>query len=288
MGVRFGMRRGLVVMLIAGLALAAGAAIAAGGLKTKKAQVSVAPGTTKSATAKCKQGTRAISGGFEAPPLASTSSAGSYVQTFTTRRTTRRAWKSTATNYFAQPDSGTLTDFAYCSGHLPKLEAKSKSRTIPDQETQSVKVRCPKGGEAVSGGFQAETHASNFTGTFPLQSRRLGNRTWKVTAYSSKPSGGATITAYAYCAKHAIGLDERSATTSFSGTHRNISAKARCKKGKQAISGGFDAPADGNSGAYVEPFKSKRARERGWKAATAAYPDSGQTVNWTVYVYCLS
>jgi hypothetical protein len=267
--------------------LATGISIATGALKTKKTEVSVAPGTTESATAKCKQGTRAVSGGFDAPALTDDSSHGSYVQTFASLRSAKRKWTSTATNYFSVPESGTLTGFAYCSDELPKLKTKSTSTTIPNNETRSVSARCPKGGEAVSGGFDAEIDASNFNGTFPLESRRAGKRKWKVTAYSFSPPDGADITVYAYCAKHAVGLKKQSVTTSTASQEENIAGKARCKKGQEPISGGFGAPEDGNSGAYVEPFESRRAGKRGWKAATGAYADPGSTVDWSVYAYCM-
>jgi hypothetical protein len=281
-------RRAAIWACVFGTAtLAMGISVATGALKTKKTEVSVAPGTTESATAKCKQGARAVSGGFDAPALTDDSSHGSYVQTFASRRSAKREWTSTATNYFSVPESGTLTGFAYCSDELPKLKTKSRSTTIPNNETQSVTARCPKGGEAVSGGFDADSDASNFNGTFPLESRRVGKRKWKVTAASFSPPDGADITVSAYCAKHAVGLKKKSATTSTSSQEENIAAKARCKKGQQAISGGFGAPEDGNTGAYVEPFESRRAGKRGWKAATGAYADSGSTVDWSVYAYCL-
>jgi hypothetical protein len=274
-------------VLIAGLAVAATAGIAGGALKTKQAQVSVAPAETESVTATCKKGTRAVSGGFDAPALTDDSSHGSYVQTFASLRSSKREWRSTATNYFSVPEAGTLTDFAYCSDDLPRLKARSVSATIPEDDTQTLTAHCPRGGEAVSGGFAAETQAAGFEGGFPLESRRAGNRGWKVTAYSAGLAEGANVTAYAYCAKEKVRLKAKSATTSTSSGEENIAAKARCKKGEQAISGGFGAPADGNGGAYVEPFQSRRAGKRGWKAATAAYASGGSTVDWSVYVYCL-
>jgi len=281
----FGARRAIVVALLAGLGLAALAGGASGRLTTKKREVSVVPATTESATAKCRRGTRVASGGFDAPGFDSAAANGTYVQTFASARSGRRGWTSTATNFPYPPvtQAGTLVDYAYCD-KLPRLKVKSKTVIVPDGEFRSATAKCAKGGEAVAGGFEAETEAATFDGTFPVKSRRVGKRSWVVTANSS--GGDHTVTAFAYCARHKLGLTEKLASTSSANPSTNQSTEARCKRGQQSVSGGFAGPANAAAGVEVEPFQSKRVGERGSRAATASY-SRGEPVVWNVYAYCM-
>jgi hypothetical protein len=273
------------LMLIAGLAVAATAGIAGGALKTKQAEVSVAPSETESATATCKKGTRAVSGGFNAPGFDSNGANDTYVQTFGSLRSAKRAWTSTANNFYLEEDAGTLVDYAYCSDDLPRLKARSKSATIPDGEVQSLTARCPRGGEAVSGGFDAEISGDIFDGAFPVESRRAGRRSWIVTAQAF--GFPAELTAYAYCAKHKLGLKSKVETQTTSEASTNLSGEVRCGKHQKVISGGFSGSFDVEAGGtLVEPFESQRAGRRVWRASTAAYA-SGEPVRWDVYAYCL-
>ena len=236
-----------------------------------------------SATANCNKGTRAVSGGFDAPGFAADPPDGSYVEAFATLRSTRRRWTSTAGNFLSAADRGTLLDFAYCSDKLPRLRTKSSSSTtVPNGGLESLTVRCPKGGEAVSGGFKAP--GSGFNQVAVFESRRLGKRKWVVTG-SGTSTSESRLKAFAYCAKHKLGLTEKVATTSSAQDSVILAQKARCKEGEVAVSGGFASTLDED--VYVQVFRSRRAGKRGWKAAAGSYPSGGTLTEWDVYAYCL-
>jgi hypothetical protein len=277
--------RAIVISLIAGLSMAATAGIAGGALKTKRAETSIEPGAIDSATAKCKQGTRAVSGGFDAPGFDAVAANDTYVQTFASLRSGKRKWTSTANNYPTVSNPGTLVDFVYCSDEIPKLKTKSATVTIPHGEYGSAIARCPRGGEAVSGGFDAEISTS-FDGAFPHESRRVGKRKWIVTAKAFNNGSPAELSAYAYCAKRKLGLKSKSQSQTTSSASVNLSETARCPKGRKAISGGFGSSVGIEFGIPIEPFESQRAGGRVWRASTAAY-SGNDPVRWEVYAYCL-
>jgi hypothetical protein len=258
-------------------------AIAGAALETKRAEKRLDPGEKGSASAKCSKGTRAVSGGFDAPGFTADPPDGSYVEAFATLRSTKRKWSSTAGNFFNAADPGTLLDFAYCSHKLPRLRARSSSSTtVPNGGLESLTVRCPRGGEAVWGGFKAP--GSGFNQVAVFESRRLGKRRWRVTGQGTSLSES-RLKAFAYCAKHKLGLTEKVATTRSAQDTVILARKARCKKGEVAVSGGFASTLDED--VYVQVFRSRRAGKRGWKAAAGSYPSSGTLTEWDVYAYCL-
>jgi hypothetical protein len=278
-------RRGLLSLLIAVPIALLGMTAIAGALTTKRAEVSVAPGDTDSASAKCKKGTRAVSGGFDDPSY-SVIEAG--LLPVSSKRSARRVWRSSGTNHPGATAAATLVDFAYCSDALPKLKTKSAaSTTVPNGGLKSLAARCPKGGEAISGGFKAPGEGANQVQVF--ESRRVGKRTWRVKG-SGTSGSESRLNAFAYCAKDELGLRAKVASTSTTQDSVKLSEKARCKKGQQAVSGGFGTKVDRNAGGhpeqYLEPFRSRRVHKRVWKAAAGAFT-SGPTVTWDVYVYCM-
>jgi hypothetical protein len=271
----------IVLGLIATSATAATASIAAGALKEKSASVQLDAADTGSATAKCKKGTRAVSGGFDDPTFnAEAPASGSYGQTFTSQRTSKREWTSVVSNGLAEATDAFT--YAYCSDELPRLKAVSATTTIPESEVDSVTARCPRGGEAVSGGFAAE-QLNPFDGVYPLASHRAGKRKWVASGYSSPISEPeADLTVYAYCAKKKLGLKTRSESASREDASENLSLEARCKKRERVVSGGFAGPLEVFTG-FVDPFESRRTSRRAWTASTAAYGD----LDFEAFAYCL-
>lgn len=283
MNAGFGVRT-IRVAIATSIAMLGVIGIANGAFKTKQATEDIATGESGSATATCKKGTRAVSGGFDAPGFTPDGFSGSFVQTFASQRSSKREWTSTAGNFILAED-GTLVDYAYCTDELPKLKAVSETITLDSAEVDSVEARCPKGGEAVSGGFAAP--GEPFDNAFPFASRRAGKRRWVVTGYGA--GAGSELTAYAYCAKDKLGLRRKLASSSTTEDEVNVSDVARCKKGQRVVSGGFASSIDTTKEAqnlFVEPFQSLREGKRGWRAGTANYTD-GPTVEWDVYAYCL-
>jgi hypothetical protein len=265
-----------------GLLTASGAVGA--GLKADQGQVEVDVDTLGSIAADCDKG-KAIAGGFDSPGFDPTFLSGPYVQAFTSRRTSRRAWSSTATNFGGAP--GDLVTSVYCSKDFPRLKQKSVDEELALGEFGTVTARCKKRGEAISGGFiAAGSDVTDGQTAFPFASRRSGKRSWAVTAVGGD-NVPADVTAFAYCAKQKLGLKARSAETSSTAEGATLSATAKCKKQERAVSGGFVGTAADTS-EFFEPVESQRVGRRAWQASTVAFNGgSGSTLEWETFVYCL-
>jgi hypothetical protein len=171
------------------------------GERLEKRETSVtipaAPGlfgvSTKTATAKCKQGTKVLSGGFEGQAVN-----GAFIQPYESRKDGGRKWTVSAGNY--QGSSGTLTAYAFCADEHG-LKTKSASTTKLAQSPGTVSAKCEKGQRAVSGGFDNPDFGPDFFSdpqVTPYTSMRVGKRQWTVSAFAFGIGGG-TLTAYAYC-----------------------------------------------------------------------------------------
>jgi hypothetical protein len=272
-------------------AVAATAGLAGGAIKVKESTVTlVANGDEESATAKCKKGLRAVSGGFDGPGFVADGD-GPYQIPLTSLRESKRKWTGSAVD---DGDGGPYTVIAVCSDELPKLKQKAESTTIPEDEDDigTVSVKCPRGGEAVSGGFVPEVlDADGNDFNFVTESRRTGKRSWKVSAYNNS-GDPLELTAFVYCAKEKIGLKTKSATAETDESDVNIDAKAKCRKGQRAISGGFTGtlqadPDTFSREVFSQPFVSRPAGKRGWLAGIGAYPDMGFVDELKTFAYCL-
>jgi hypothetical protein len=277
------LRRRLPAALMAiVLTVLATVAMAGGAPKAKKAEVTLAPGDLGTASVNCRRGTRVTSGGFDVPGFTADSS--TFVLTTASVRDGGRTWSSSAENNSSSPSSGTLVDFAYCSDELPRLRTKSKSSdTVPNGGVKSLTVHCPRGGEAIAGGFKTPGSGMNQVALF--ESRRIGQRQWRVTGEGTSLSES-RLRAFAYCASDKLGLEAKASSDSTDQESTDVAAKAKCKRGERPISGGFEMEGDAGAGAYVTPFESKRVHKRGWKASAASY-SGDNTVTWKVYAYCL-
>lgn len=251
-------------------------------LDKRQDETTLAPGELGSATAKCERGSRAVSGGFN---LRGVDAKGpSFPFSAGTFRGARRSWTSRAENSSSSPTPATLVSFAYCSRDLPPLTVEATSSdTVPYDTAEVLRARCPRGSEVVSGGFKAPGSGGNQVAIF--ESRRVGKRTWRVTASGTSKSETRAV-ALAYCANRDLGLDTRSASDSSNQDTTDVVAKARCREGQQAVSGGFELEGDLSGSAYVTVFRSFRAGGRGWKAVAANYSGT-EPITWNAYAYCL-
>jgi hypothetical protein len=256
--------------------------LATGALKTKRAETSVGEDLFESATATCKKGTRVVSGGFDAP---GSEAAGDTPRNlaFLSERTGKRGWTAGARN--VETEAGDWIVFAHCSDSLPKLKAKTATVTVPGDEAETATAKCPKGGEAVSGGFVAQDEATD-DDPFPYESRRVGKRKWEVGARNFRPDP-VQLTAIAYCAKKKLGLKAASTTVTHTVTDENVEGEARCKKKTKVVSGGFDGELTANFERETYPFQSMRTGGRTWSAAAYGYLDGDPAVDWEVFAYCI-
>jgi hypothetical protein len=168
-----------------------------------------------------------------------------------------------------------------------KIKSKSESTTIAAQQPGTITPHCPRGSEAVAGGFANPDFDPTFTGPgiVPTTSKRAGDRAWKTTAFNfGAPS---TLTGkeigYAYCDTHKPGLKTASSGIASVPAFANGSATATCPGGSEAVSGG--AIGFGPLDAVVIPFTSKRVGDHKWKVS-GFNNDNNNAEDLKAFAYC--
>jgi hypothetical protein len=258
---------------VAAIAVAS-ASIAGGALKTKSASTTIAPGADGSATAKCKRGSEAVSGGFKSPGFIPPPSVGA-PQAYVEDSTREGKRKVTALAHNSGGGTGTFIVEAYCDKNKPGLKTKTESTaTIEFLEDASATARCGKGSEAVWGGFNSPN--------LSIGSSREGRRKW--TASGVNYDEPAPLSVYVYCDKSEPGLKVKKASTTV-GADEIGTATARCRKGSEAVSGGYFAPGgfDQNVGSEIYFYESHRIGKRKW---TASGLNQGDPAKLTAFAYC--
>jgi len=178
---------------------------AARDIKVVRSKEFVAVGTFGVATASCPRGRAPVGGGFGAPDFADGS-----VQVITlTSRRRGRAWQVEAIGQSGPTAgegvglSGRLVAYAYCMKNAPKVTVRKQSVTVDQTGLKTAVATCPKGREAISGGFDGDIRLSGTpqAGGVIVSRRAKRGRAWKGRAISVNETGGATATVYAYCIK---------------------------------------------------------------------------------------
>jgi hypothetical protein len=265
-------RLGIGTLAAAGLLIVVSAST--GALKTKSASTTIAAGADGAATAKCKQGSEAVSGGFKSPGFIPPPSVGA-PQVYIEDSTREGKRKVTALAHNSGGGTGTLIVEAYCDTDKPGLKTKTKSTaTIEFLEDASATAKCRKGSEAVWGGFDSPN--------LSIGSSREGKRKW--TASSVNYDDPAPLTVYVYCDKSEPGLKVKKASTTV-GADEIGTATAKCKQGSEATSGGYFAPGgfDQNVGSEIYFYESHRKGKRKW---TASGLNQGDPAKLTAVAYC--
>jgi hypothetical protein len=157
-----------------------------------------------------------------------------------------------------------------------KLETRTKTKTIAGGASGGATAKCPKGSEAVSGGFAAPGFDPTYDGRsiLPFTSRRVGDRRWKTRGHNFSESGmPGRLISFAYCDTHQPGLKTRSKIASLPSGSPG-SATARCPHGTEAVSGGFRSPDAAGGERQVFGVASKRVGDRKWKVFAYNNDDS--------------
>ena len=143
------------------------------------------------------------------------------------------------------------------------IKTTSNRTTIASRDFGTTTAGCPRGSEAVAGGFASPGFDPAFTGPgiLPEDSKRVGDRAWKTSGFNFGGATGKEV-GYAYCDTHKPGLKVKSGTTSVPASS-NGSATATCPGGSEAVSGGFAG--FGPLEDAVFPFTSKRVGDDSWK-----------------------
>jgi hypothetical protein len=261
--------RRLIWAAVAAAAVVAVAGTAGAALKQKS--VEFTPDPVDDGIAKCKKGQRGVAGGFfgEFDDL----TGGPAVIALESTRESKRKWLYRAGDLFNA--NGTATAYVYCDKHGPKLKTRSASETASgDPETTTITARCPRGHEAVAGGFDFPD-----TEMFLVGSKREGQRSWVVTILA--PEG--TYEAFAYCDKSEPGLNVRAKTITKDAVPDSQSVVAKCKRKQELRSGGFEVEFDFDAMTGGFAHGSRRVGKRGWEAS--AFP-VGDSPDLTAYAYC--
>jgi hypothetical protein len=263
-------RRFLVLSAVACcslVALGATGAIAGQKLKTKSATAEADFEERASATATCKRGTKAVSGGFEAEY-----DLGGFTPIFypdQSSRTGGRKWTSEAANFGME---GLLTSYVYCRDE--KVRSRNETVSVDAGETETLQASCKPGTKAVSGGFDAEP--VNFENPAPvrffvLASRKVDARGWEVRALNSGDETG-QLTVQVNC-RQGKGLKTVETPSSESGAA--VELEATCKRRQRVVSGGF-------AGAFpfFQPYASMKVGKRSWRLQAQMNDEA------TMYAYC--
>ena len=167
------------------------------------------------------------------------------------------------------------------------LSEHSKDVTIPALTDKTATASCPSGTEAVSGGFASPGFDPQFNGAsiIPFGSRRAGNDAWTVDGknFSVGDTSGKMFS-YVYCDKHGPNLAVAKKTTTIA-SNDNGSAAAKCPRGSEAFSGGWQSPKNVTGDNAFFAFTSKRAGDRKWKV-TAFNDDNTNSHDLKVFAYC--
>jgi hypothetical protein len=254
--------------------LAIGVGVATGAkLKTKSASETISSSDFDDATAKCRRGTKAVSGGFDSDiDLGGTIE---LISPYASRAQGGREW--TSAGYNLGPDPGELTSFAYCRDQ--KVKRRSEDTTLSDDETDTVTARCPRGTKVASGGFDNPDFGPGpNVAIFPSESLKTGKREWSVTG-TNLASGSGDLVAQVNC-HEGKGLKTASEDLSINsaGVHDVV---AECAPGRRVVSGGFDYSLPPSTGAFV--FSSHKVGKREWEVEAL---DLDDPATLTAYAYC--
>jgi hypothetical protein len=266
-----------------GLTAALAIGLAAAGLKTKYASATIGSQQVGSVTAKCKKGTKAISGGFDAELSTSVMEA-PFMLPLESRKKGGRGWESRAAN--AGGGSGTLTSFAYCRDEKVKRRTDETTVGTADPQTGTATAKCPNGTKAIAGGFDGPevSFTSDSPFIIPFESRRSSKREWRVSARNFGDFPG-ILTAQVICHEgDALKGADVSTTAKDDGFYDLV---ATCKRGNRAVSGGFDSTLSpqGEGGPWV--ITSHRQGKRRWAVSFfVSYFDSVSPATFTAYAYC--
>ena len=256
--------------------LAVGIGVATGAkLKTKSASETISPGEYDLVTAKCKRGTKAVSGGFDSELDLDAAATEAFI-VHRSRAGGGRKWTSAGFNLGGEP--GELTSLAYCRDQ--KIKRRSEEETLGAGETETVTARCPSGTKVASGGFDNPDFVVNGTtiAIFPSESKKVGKREWSVTATNLGDTAGELVAQVNCHERKGLKTAEEELSINSAGVH---DVEARCGGRRRVVSGGFDFSLEPSEGAFI--FASHKVGKREWQVEAL---DLDAPATLTAYAYC--
>jgi hypothetical protein len=168
-------------------------------LRARSARTSVAVGEVGSATAECKRGQKAFSGGFAISEYDGSDSSSPIVLVTRSLKQGKREWTVSAYNLgndFGTTREGELTAYVYCR-QGKALRTGRVEETLGPSEFDRAEAACKRSQRVVSGGFDLRSDFKT-TRAFIMASRKVGKRSWRIAALNG-PTTTNPIVAYAYC-----------------------------------------------------------------------------------------
>lgn len=157
--------------------------------------------------------------------------------------------------------------------------------TVAPMGDRGVSAACTSGSEAVSGGFASPGFdpQANGPANLAFSSSRFHDDHWRVAGHNFGATSG-KLFSYVYCDRHEPGLVVASKSNSIPASDHG-SAIAKCRRGTEAVSGGFRSPKAGPDAKTLFAFTSKRVGDRKWKVAVGNN-DSTNAHKLKVFAYC--
>jgi hypothetical protein len=272
------------VLIAVALTATVGTSIAMA-LRSARQSTTIAGGTFGKARARCPGRRTAVSGGFAAPGF--NPNAGPTVARLGSKSADKRGIETRALNFGNV--SGDLVSFAYCALHDHGLRVKSATTRVEPSTKGSAVARCPRGTEAVGGGFGTwKFDPSQGPQVLTLTSKRTGERGWKVVGVNFPPNSGpghaGTLVAHAYCEAARFKLVTRSKeVTPGPGALKTFDVP--CPNGGRAFSGGFDGHVQIQGNQATATITSRRAAGgHAWRSSALSI--FGNPGSATAYAYC--
>jgi hypothetical protein len=151
----------------------------------------------------------------------------------------KRGWQIRAANFLGGRESITVS--ALCSRRNPRVRVLADVFPVPPAGKVKETLRCPKGREAITGGFDAPGFAiDRGPEVIAFESRRKGRRKWRVSAYNNSSTIAGEIAVSVSCAKRRPRLRKVRAT-GVAVDQAPLVLAPRCGPGQELWSGGFVA-----------------------------------------------
>ncbi len=184
-------------------------------------------------------------------------------------------------NLSTTPQRGRIE--AYCARGL-RTRVRLENTILPSNGLTTVKVSCPGGSKAISGGFRTANVDLSPSGTRALtvSSHRAGGRKWAATALTWGDSGPGVIQGYAVCAK---GVKVRSVSAKSRVGTAPTKTNVRCRGRSRVVAGGFKALGGTGAGSMPIPLASRRKNARTWQYVAAGSAGAGPA-RTKVWAYC--
>jgi hypothetical protein len=158
---------------------------------------------------------------------------------------------------------------AYCDRHDSSVTVRSKSTTVPPVTNGSLSPKCPRGSEAVSGGFTSDPANPTGLTAYAYTSKRTGHRAWTASFVNPDQDNPHSATAFAYCEKHGPKLVTGSESRDVQ-LNATVTATAKCPPGAKIFSGGYRSTFTQVTPvvSFALPFASRRASGDRWKVSS--------------------